>query len=41
LLSCMYIVEVAPESVESAMSSLQCDPRIEYVEPPAPRKLIR
>ena len=40
-LSSMYVAEVESQEVTSVMSSLKGDPRIEYVEPPAPRKLIR
>jgi hypothetical protein len=40
-LSSMYVAEVESQQVTAVMSSLKNDPRIEYVEPPAPRKLIR
>lgn len=40
-LSTMYIAELDPEHVAAAIEHLQKDLRVEYVEPPAPRKLIR
>ncbi|MGE0886537.1 MAG: hypothetical protein AB7P14_23615 [Blastocatellales bacterium] len=40
-LSRMYVLEVDPAEVDAAIAALNHQPEIEYVEPSAPRRLIR
>ncbi len=40
-LSRMYVLEVDPEEVDAALEALSHQQEIEYVEPSAPRRLIR
>jgi hypothetical protein len=40
-LSTMYIIEVNPASMESALRQLRHNPHVEYAEATAARKLIR
>ncbi len=40
-LSRLYVLEVDPEEVDAALEALSHQREIEYVEPSAPRRLIR